>query len=257
MQDMKIITLFNTLALLIGLLCFSLTSHAFDQQSFIKDINHAKSLFMDAKHDEAIQYWESKKQAYSGQEGHYEYELGILYSRLKAFDKAEQIFLEGIKLDSKYPRLNIGLSNIYLWTGRFDQASEWLDKLIADHPDLPLGYFTKAKQEFQKKNYPLAKQLAKDSLSKEKKAEGYYILALACFELNEPRTVISAIENAINLNQAYLANLAAIKVYAVSLANQGLYDEAVAAIEELQAINPQAVEDEEIKELMETLNKQS
>lgn len=245
--------LLKRILLTLGLFCLPLITYALDQEEFVKDITHAKGLFIDGKHDEAISYWESKKQLYSGQQGHYEYELGIFYSRLKRFDEAEQIFLEGIKLDSKYPRLNIGLSNIYLWTGRFDQAAEWLDKLIVDHPDLPLGYYTKAKQEFQKKNYPLAKELAELSLKKETKAEGYYILALTSFELNDSRTVISAIENAINLNPAYLANLAAVKVYAVSLANQGLYNEAVIALEELQSNNPQAVEDEEIKELMTSL----
>ena len=246
-------SIFKRLTLTLILFCISISIQAFDKEDFVNDISHAKNLFLEGKHDEAISYWEGKKSTYSGDLGHYEYELGIFYSRMKAFDKAEQIFLEGIKLDSKYPRLNIGLSNIYLWTGRFDQAAEWLDKLIADHPELPLGYYTKAKQEFQKKNYKLAKSLAELSLTKEKKAEGYYILALASFELYEARNVISAIENAINLNPAYLANLAAVKVYAVSLANQGLYDEAVIAIEELQSNNPQAAEDEEIIKLMKEL----
>lgn len=241
------------LILLINLLCFSLTSYAFDQKAFIDDITHAKTLFTEAQYDEAIKYWESKQQTYSAHEGHYEYELGIFYSRMQLFDKAEQAFLDGIKLDSKYPRLNIGLANVYLWTGKFDQASEWLDKLIEDHPDISLGYYTKAQHEFQKENYESAKKFAELSLTKETKAEGYYILALASFELKDARTVISAVEHAINLNPTYLENIAAIKVYAVSLANQGLYHEAIAAIEELQSNNQKAIENEELKELMELL----
>lgn len=235
------------------LLFISTNGFAFDETGFINDITHAKQLFANGEHDSAISYWESKRSDYAGEEGHYEYELGILYSRLKAFDKAEKIFQEGLKLDSKYPRLYVGLSNIYLWTGRFEESSRLLDDMINVYPEVWLSYYSKARQEYQLKNYKAAKNLSEMALSKQTNAAGYYMLARSTFELNESRTVISAIENAINLEPNYLANLSAMKIYAVSLASEGLFDQAIAVIEEVKKQNEEAADDEELDKLLQEL----
>lgn len=235
------------------LLVISANGFAFDETAFIDDITQAKELFAQGEHDSAIKYWEGKRSDYAGQEGHYEYELGILYSRLKAFDKAEKIFQKGLELNSKYPRIYVGLSNVYLWTGRFDKSSSLLDDMINAYPEVWLSYYSKAHQEYQLKNYKAAKELSEVALSKQTNAKSYYMLARSSFELNEPRTVISAIENAINLEPNYLANLSAMKIYAVSLASEGLYDQAIIAIEEVKKQNEQAADDEELDKLLQEL----
>lgn len=226
---------------------------SFDETAFINDITQAKQLFAQGEHDDAIKYWEGKGSDYAGQEGHYEYELGILYSRLKAFDKAEKTFLKGLELDSKYPRLYVGLSNVYLWTGRFEQSALLLDDMIKAYPEVWLSYYSKARQEYQLKNYKAAKDLSEIALSKQINAKGYYMLARSAFELNEHRTVVSAVENAINLEPNYLADLPAMKIYAVSLASEGLYDQAIVAIEEVKKQNKEAAEDEELDKLLQEL----
>ena len=96
--------------------------------------------------------------------GHYELELGTFYSRMKEFDKAEQTYLMGMQLNGEYPRLNISLSYIYLWTGRFDKASALLDFTVEEYPDWWSGYYTKAHHEFLIENYQDAKHLAEKSL---------------------------------------------------------------------------------------------
>ncbi len=235
------------------LLFISANGFTFDETAFINAITHTKQLFAQGEHENAVEYWEGKRSDYAGQEGHYEYELGVLYSRLKAFDKAEKIFQEGLALDSKYPRLYVGLSNVYLWTGRFEQSSHLLDEMIKAYPEVWLSYYSKAHQEYQLKNYKAAKKLSKVALSKQTNATSYYMLARSSFELNEHRVVISAVENAINLEPNYLANVSAMKIYAVSLASEGLYEQAIAVIEEVKKQNKEAGDDEELDKLLQEL----
>jgi len=246
---LKFITIFLSL-IIISINCF-----AFEQKDFVDDITHAKELFDKGEHDTAIKYWESKHSIYAGQQGHYELELGTFYSRMKAFDKAEQTYLEGMQLEGKYPRLNVSLSYIYLWTGRFDQASAILDKTINEYPDWWSGYYTKAHHEFLTENYQDAKKFAEQSLSITETARGFMLLARTCFALNDTRSVISAIEEAINIEPNFLADLTAMKIYAVSLATEGLNGEAIAVIEEIKKNNEKAAEDEELENLLAELKK--
>jgi tetratricopeptide (TPR) repeat protein len=125
--------------------------------------------------------------------------------------------------------------------------------MINAYPEVWLSYYSKAHQEYQLKNYKAAKELSEVALSKQTNDKSYYMLARSSFELNEPRTVISAIENAINLEPNYLANLSAMKIYAVSLASEGLYDQAIIAIEEVKKQNEQAADDEELDKLLQEL----
>ncbi len=239
----------------LSLLIISNNGFTFEQKDFVTDITLAKEMFDKGEHDAAIKYWESKQSAYGGQTGHYELELGTFYSRMKAFDKAEQTYLAGMQLDGKYPRLNISLSYIYLWTGRFDQASALLDETIKEYPDWWSGYYTKAHHEFLTENYQEAKILAEQSLSITETARGFILLARASFELNDTRSVISAIEEAINIEPNFLADLNAMKIYAVSLATEGLNGEAIAVIEEIKMNNEKAADDEELKKLLTELEK--
>lgn len=239
----------------LSLLIISINSYAFDQQGFVNDISHAKELFEKGEHEAAIKYWESKQPAYGNQQGHYEFELGTFYSRMKAFDKAEQTYLAGMALEGKYPRLNISLSYIYLWTGRFDQASALLDKTIKEYPNWWQSYYTKAHHEFLTKKYKTAKKFIEQSLALTETARGYILLARISFELNDTRSVISSIEEAINLEPNYLADLSAMKIYAVSLATEGLNNEAIAVIEEVKSNNAMAADDEELKKLLTELTK--
>lgn len=244
---LKFITIFLSLIIL------SINGFAFEQKDFVNDITQAKEMFDKGEHDAAIKFWESKQSDYSGQQGHYELELGTFYSRMKAFDKAEQTYLAGMKLDGKYPRLNVSLSYIYLWTGRFDQSSALLDETIKEYPDWWSGYYTKAHHEFLTENYQAAKKFAEQSLSITETARGFILLARASFELNDTRSVISAIEEAINIEPNFLADLTAMKIYAVSLATEGLNREAIAVIEEVKKNNEKAAEDEELEKLLSEL----
>ena len=241
--------------LILILLFVSMNSFSFEQKDFVADITHAKEMFDKGEHDAAIKYWESKHSSYGGQQGHYELELGTFYSRMKAFDKAEKTYLEGINLGGKYPRLNVSLSYIYLWTGRFEQASTLLDKTIKEYPDWWSGYYTKAHHEFLTENYEAAKYSAERSLSITETARGFILLARASFELNDTRSVISAVEEAINIEPNFLADLTAMKIYAVSLATEGLNQEAIAVVEEIKKNNEKAAEDEELEKLLIELEK--
>jgi tetratricopeptide (TPR) repeat protein len=242
-------------ALFLSFLIISFNSFSFEQKDFVNDITHAKELFSNGEHDAAIKYWESKQSTYGGQTGHYELELGTFYSRMKAFDKAEETYLAGMQLEDKYPRLNISLSYIYLWTGRLEQASALLDETIKEYPEWWLSYYTKAHHEFLTENFKAAKKLTKQSLSMSETARGYVLLARVSFGLNDTRAVISAIEEAINLEPNYLADLSAMKIYAVSLATEGLNNEAMAVIEEVKTNNAMAADDEELEKLLTELKK--
>ncbi len=242
-------------ALFLSLLIISVSSFSFEQQDFVNDITHAKELFEKGEHDAAIKYWESKQSSYGGQTGHYEFELGTFYSRMKAFDKAEKTYLAGMQLEKKYPRLNISLSYIYLWTGRLEQASALLDETIKKYPEWWLSYYTKAHHEFLTKNYKAAKKFAEQSLSITETARGFILLARASFELNDTRSVISAVEEAINIEPNFLADLTSMKIYAVSLATEGLNEEAIAVIEEVKKNNEKAADDEELEKLLSELKK--
>jgi tetratricopeptide (TPR) repeat protein len=252
---MNIIHFFKRHTLFLILLVVSFNVFAFDEKGFEADITHTKEMFAQGKHDAAIEYWENKRSTYGGQEGHYEYELAVFYSRVKAFDRAEKTYVEGIQLENKYPRLYIGLSYVYLWTGRYDESSAVLDTTINEYPDWWLGYYTKAHHEYLTENYETAKTFSELSLSKTTNAKGFFMLARSCFELNEFRTVITAIEDAINIEPNYLGDLSTMKMYAVSLAGEGLHKEAIAVIEEVKKHNEKAVEDEELKKLLEEIEK--
>ena len=253
---MNLITSLKLKYLILTLLFFSMSSFAFEQKDFVTDVTQAKDLFDKGKHDEAIKYWEGKQSVYGGQQGHYELELGTFYSRMKAFDKAEQTYLAGIELGGKYPRLNVSLSYIYLWTGRFDQSSALLDETIKEYPDWWSGYYTKAHHEFLTENYQAAKKFAEQSLSITETARGFMLLARISYALDDTRSVISAIEEAINIEPNFLADLTAMKIYAVSLATEGLNGEAIAVIEEIKRNNEKAAEDEELEKLLTELEKQ-
>jgi len=240
----------NFIALFLSLIIISTNSFSFEQKDFVTDVTQAKDLFDKGKHDEAIKYWEGKQSLYGGQQGHYELELGTFYSRMKAFDKAEQTYLAGMELGGKYPRLNVSLSYIYLWTGRFDQSSALLDETIKEYPDWWSGYYTKAHHEFLTENYKAAKKLAEQSVSIMETARGFMLLARISYALNDTRSVISAIEEAINIEPNFLADLTAMKIYAVSLATEGLNGEAIAVIEEVKKNNEKAAEDEELEKLL-------
>ena len=67
--------------------------------------------------------------------------------------------------------------------------------------------------------------------------------------------MISAIEEAINLEPNFLANLNAMKIYAVSLATEGLNGEAVAVIKEIKKKKKKAIEDKELEKLLSELEK--
>ena len=246
---LKFTTIFLTLIIALN------NSFAFEKEYFMTDITHAKEMFEQGKHDAAIKYWESKNSAYGGEKGHYELELGTFYSRMKAFDKAEKTYLMGMQLNGEYPRLNISLSYIYLWTGRFDKASTLLDVTVKEYPDWWSGYYTKAHHEFLMENYKNAKHLVEQSLAITETARGFILLARTSFELNDTRLVISAIEEAINLEPNFLANLNAMKIYAVSLATEGLNGEAVAVIKEIKMNNEKAIEDKELEKLLSELEK--
>lgn len=239
----------------LSLLITSNNGFAFEKKYFMTDIAHAKEMFDHGKHDAAIKYWESKKSAYGGVKGHYELELGTFYSRMKEFDKAEETYLMGMQLNGDYPRLNISLSYIYLWTGRFDKASALLDSTVEEYPDWWSGYYTKAHHEFLIENYQDAKHLAEKSLAITETARGFILLARASFELNDTRSVINAIEEAINLEPNFLSNLNAMKIYAVSLATEGLNGEAIAVIKEIKMNNEKAIQDKELKKLLTELEK--
>ena len=174
---------------------------------------------------------------------------------MKEFDKAEETYLMGMQLNGDYPRLNISLSYIYLWTGRFDKASALLDSTVEEYPDWWSGYYTKAHHEFLIENYQDAKHLAEKSLAITETARGFILLARASFELNDTRSVINAIEEAINLEPNFLYNLNAMKIYAVSLATEGLNGEAIAVIKEIKMNNEKAIQDKELKKLLTELEK--
>lgn len=254
---MNFLHFFKSQYIFLILLLISFNGFAFDQKGFVNDITHAKGMFDQGQHDSAIKYWESKRPTYAAQEGHYEYELAVFYSRMKAFDRAEKTYLEGIQLNNKYPRLYIGLSYVYLWTGRHDESSKVLDTMINEYPDWWLGYYTKAHHEYLTEKYESAKTLSEQSLAKEANAKGFFMLARSSFELNEYRTVISAIEDAISIEPSFLADLQAMKIYAVSLASEGLNKEAIAAIEEVKKQNKKAVDDEELNKMLKELKSPS
>tara|TARA_R110002073_G_scaffold119232_9_gene260370 strand:- start:2104 stop:2874 length:771 start_codon:yes stop_codon:yes gene_type:complete len=250
---MNMIRFLKLITIFLSLLINSINSFSFEQKDFVNDITHAKELFDEGKHDAAIKYWEGKQPAYGGQQGHYELELGTFYSRMKTFDKAEQTYLAGMALGGKYPRLNVSLSYIYLWTGRFDQSSALLDETIKEYPDWWSGYYTKAHHEFLTENYKSAKKLAEQSVSIMETARGFMLLARISYALNDTRSVISAIEEAINIEPNFLADLTAMKIYAVSLATEGLNGEAIAVIEEVKKNNEKAVGDKELEKLLSEL----
>ncbi|GJM17715.1 MAG: hypothetical protein DHS20C13_30420 [Thermodesulfobacteriota bacterium] len=252
---MNMIRFLKLTTIFLSLLINSINSFSFEQKDFVNDITHAKEMFDKGEHDAAIKYWEDKHSDYGGQQGHYELELGTFYSRMKAFDRAEQTYLAGIKLKGKYPRLNISLSYVYLWTGRFDQASDLLDETIKEYPDWWSGYYTKAHHEFLTENYKAAKKFVEKSLSITETARGFILLARASFELNDTRSVISAIEEAINIEPNFLSDLNTMKIYAVSLATEGLNTEAIAVIEEIKKNNEKAADDEELEKLLSELQK--
>lgn len=252
---MNMIRFLKFITVFLSLIIISFNSFSFEQKDFVNDISHAKELFAKGEHDAAIKYWESKQSTYGSQTGHYELELGTFYSRMKAFDKAEATYLAGMQLEDKYPRLNISLSYIYLWTGRIEQASALLDETIKEYPEWWLSYYTKAHHEFLTEKFMSAKKFTKQSLSLSETARGYVLLARVSFALNDSRGVISAIEEAINLEPNYLADLSAMKIYAVSLATEGLNNEAIAVIEEVKTNNAMAADDEELKKLLAELKK--
>lgn len=225
---------------------------AFDKNEFVRDIEHAKSLAAQGKRSEAISYWERLKPKYSGAQGHYENELGNLYSEIHAYDKAEKTYLEGIALKGKYPRLYVGLAFVYLDQNRYTDAEKWAKRAVEEFPNWWLGYYSLGEIDRKQNNFVTAKTWLKKSLNVEPQAQSFWLLAIVSYELKEWQTVIDSVEAGINLDKTYLADENGMTVAAVSLAHVGRYRDAYQTIETLKKNNPK-VKKEDIDKVIDAI----
>lgn len=210
---------------------------AFNKNEFVKDIEYTKALVAQGRQKEAIAYWEKFKPKYGGAQGHYENELGNLYSNAKMYDRAEKAYLDGVALKGKYPRLYIGLAFVYHDQNRFAEAEKWATRAIEEYPNWWLGYATLGQIEWRQNNFTSARTWLKKSLDIEPQALTLWLLAIVSYELKDPQTAIDSMEAAINLDRSYMGDEQGMTVVAVALAQVGRYKDAYAAIASLEKSN--------------------
>lgn len=218
------------------------TAVAFDRDQFIEDVVYAQELFSQGSRQEAIEYWLERSPQYGGVDGHYEAALADLYARAHMDDLAEQTYLEGIALDTGYPRLYTGLAMIRLRQGDAADADRWARRAVAEYPGWWLGYYTLGEIFRRVENYQVAKIWLEKSLNVEPQAQTHWLMAIVANELADFPLVVHSMEGAISLDREYMADEHGMLAAAYALGRLGRFRDAYWALEILQTNNPEVDE---------------
>ncbi|HYC86695.1 MAG TPA: tetratricopeptide repeat protein [Chryseosolibacter sp.] len=80
---------------------------------------------------------------------------GLIYTKLRDYEKAEKAFVNAISLDNKNAELKINLGTVYYYQGKYDSARQLLNAVINETSE-PNAYNTLALIETATGNYPAA-----------------------------------------------------------------------------------------------------
>jgi tetratricopeptide (TPR) repeat protein len=219
------------------LISMTMSSAGAVTDSFIRDIEHAKALASKGGVTNAIRFWEEKRPKYAKADGYYEYELGTLYSMASNFSRAEAAYRQAVDTNPASAKFCIGLSFLYLDTKRVADARTWAERAIKADPNDPMGYYTLGEIERRQGRLTVARDQLKKSLRVTPTAHASWLLAIVAYDLNDPDTVVQAMEMAVNLDRAYAGDKQGMLVAAVSLARLGKIENAYGALETLKANN--------------------
>lgn len=218
------------------------TAMALDRHAFVNDVVYAQEVFSQGNRQEAIEYWEQRRSAYGGRDGHYEAALADLYARAHMDDFAEETYLEGIALEAGYPRLYTGLAMVRLRQGNAAEAEQWARRAVNEYPGWWLGYYTLGEISRRVENYQEAKVWLDRSLNVEPQAQTHWLMAIVANELADFPLVVHSMEHAISLDRAYMADDHGMLVAAYALARLGRFQHAYGALDTLRTSNPEADE---------------
>ena len=228
----------QTLVLLVGLVAaMSMDKVLAVSDEFIKEIEHAKSLAVQKKLPEAIQYWEQKRSRYAKTDGYYEYELATFYSSARRFKDAERMYQEGHTINPRIEKFNIALAFLYLEQNKIAEAVKWANRAITEYPLDPSGHATLGEIERRQGNNTAARDHLKASLRVSPTAHTAWLMSIVSYELKEYEAAVQSMEMAVNLNRSYAGDKDGMIVAAVSLANLGRFQDAYGALDTLKDNN--------------------
>ena len=226
------------LASLLFLIFHSASASAFNDDDFLTDLRHAKSMV--AKNEKAgIAYWEKLWVLYGGAPGgRYETELGTFFSNAGRYEQAEQAYHQAIALEDPSPRPYVGLSFVHLEQGRFADAEKWARRAVDEFPKHWIGYTTIGHVEWKQKRYASAQSWLKKSLNYQFRAATFWMLAIVSYELKDWQSTITSMDAATKLDASYRSDENGMRAAAIALAQIGRYGEAYRLVEMLQTSNP-------------------
>jgi len=216
-------------------------ARAYDMVIFDQDIEKARSMMISGKADEAIMYLESKRGEYGGNQGYFEYELGSLYFRVGRFADAEREYKRSLEMGGlDYRPALLGMALTLDSLKRFDEAAEYAEQVIERFPNWYAGYYAKASIDYGLGNNQTAREYIHKALEIEQGADSYYLLAGIAYELKDYRTVVSAMNSAVNMDKSYLGEREGMLRLVFSLTNLRGFDSALEALELYKSHNPDA-----------------
>ena len=214
------------------------SASAFNDQDFVTDLRHAKSMV--AKDEKAgIAYWEKLWILYGGAPGgRYETELGTFFSNAGHHEQAEKAYLQAIALEDPSPRPYVGLSFVHLEQGRLADAEKWARRAVDEFPKHWIGYTTVGHVEWKQKRYASAQNWLKKSLNYQFRAATFWMLAIVSYELKDWQSTITSMDAATKLDASYSGDENGMRVAAIALARVGRYRDAYQLVDLLQTSNP-------------------
>jgi len=92
--------------------------------------------------------------------------LGVLYSNLGEWKKAEENFREALRIDNKFYPAKVNLAMVYNKTGQNQKAEKLLKEVVKNHPELPGTYYSLGLLEAEMKNYNASADYLKTATEK-------------------------------------------------------------------------------------------
>jgi tetratricopeptide (TPR) repeat protein len=113
---------------------------ALEQQPNLYDVAYSLGLLLVElqEYDEALVYLERAAAGLPGQ-SRIHYNLGLLYQFLGRLDRAESSLAAALALEPDSLDYQYALADHYIKTGRFDEARPIAEKMMATHPEEPVG----------------------------------------------------------------------------------------------------------------------